>query len=659
MSAARLSFLALAFTLLLAPPAAAQRHERISPDLVKALREVAVQRQLIASGSLDAVVGRASRFQLRNAIEWFRKAYRFQGGLGPFTKEERAKLADIYAQFEKATGLKEHAYDDPETGKRVKLRLPLAFVKATHTEGGGADKWREYRADDNSVSVGPVAYPVSKFTPIALFRERIMSEPLKYKYLHLTSDEFTALGEIGDDRTGYVSYNLVLSYGDELKGLFMRYAKRPPDGFTVPDFLQPIVDTEPLPGDAANVSETIRPDPRTRGWQLLLASVANLIASDFPFDNGWEKVSTKDCPLANEGEDGEPNVRIFFGTDRKLKPGAPRSGRVADPDSLFAAEGGGGLHLGCAYVSKAAAKSEAWADLVPDYKLVRESRKKGDIGDQIYLTDEIGETGTARADALVFIHGYNVPFKYALSTVGRLVAETGYEGRVYMYSWPSVQSTLGYIQDLDNAEQAEPFFQSFMRILMRDANIYNIDVLAHSMGSQTLLRAVSALRPIFETQRGVGTWARPIRIGQMIFAAPDVAMSVFDQKIHRIAPYARRVTVYASSNDTALLASKLLRGGVPRVGDLLDGEPILVDLDNVHIVDATGKERWYRLDRAFTGYGHDYFSQDPAVLADIREILMAPRGDDQKTPDERSKDRFEVKHYKSAPERTYWKLRDK
>jgi esterase/lipase superfamily enzyme len=252
-----------------------------------------------------------------------------------------------------------------------------------------------------------------------------------------------------------------------------------------------------------------------------------------------------------------------------------------------------------------------------------------------------------------------VPFKYALSTIGRLVAETGYKGRVYMYSWPSVQSTLGYVQDLDNAEQAEPFFQSFMRMLMRDANIYDIDVLAHSMGSQTLLRGISALRPIFETQRGVGRWARPIRIGQMVFAAPDVAMSVFDQKIHRIAPYARRVTVYASSNDTALLASKLLRGGVPRVGDLLDGEPILVDLDNVHIVDATGKERWYRLDRVFTGYGHDYFSQDSAVLADIREILMAPRGDDAKTPDERSKDRFEVKHYKSAPDRTYWKLRDK
>ncbi|MBO0765608.1 MAG: hypothetical protein J2P50_13610, partial [Hyphomicrobiaceae bacterium] len=165
MSAARLSSLAVAFALLLATPAAAQRPERISPELEKALRDVEVQKQLIASGTLDAVVGRASRFQLRNAIGWFRKAYRFPGGLGPLTQDERVKLAEIYAKFEKATGLSEHTYDDPDSKKAVKLRLPLALVNASHTQARGPNKWREYRSDNDSVSVGPVAYPVSKFTP--------------------------------------------------------------------------------------------------------------------------------------------------------------------------------------------------------------------------------------------------------------------------------------------------------------------------------------------------------------------------------------------------------------------------------------------------------------------------------------------------------------
>ena len=38
-----------------------------------------------------------------------------------------------------------------------------------------------------------------------------------------------------------------------------------------------------------------------------------------------------------------------------------------------------------------------------------------------------------------------------------------------------------------------------------------------------------------------------------------------------------------------------------------DGEPLLVEVKNVHVIDATGPERWWRLDRIWTGYGHDYF----------------------------------------------------
>jgi hypothetical protein len=245
-----------------------------------------------------------------------------------------------------------------------------------------------------------------------------------------------------------------------------------------------------------------------------------------------------------------------------------------------------------------------------------------------------------------------------------------------MYSWPSVQSTLGYVQDLDNAEQAEPFFQSFMRMLMRDANIREIDILAHSMGSQTLLRSLSALRSIFESNRGArlqtleaeeeGRWARPgsIRIGQLIFAAPDVDRSVFDQKIHRIAPYAKRVTVYVSSSDAALLASKTLRSGVARVGQLDDdGKPIRVDLDNVHVIDATWKDAWYswdRLKRLFTGYGHDYFSQAEPVLLDIKDILTARRDQEQMTPSERAPGRFATRSYDDksgdGSPRNYWEL---
>jgi len=645
--------MAIALTAL--APAAAQR---MSPELVKDLREGEVQRALIALGSLDATAGRASRRELREAVQWFRRAYRFKESLEPLTRDEREKLSEIQRKFQERTDLQKISHKDPVTKSEVWLRLPVALVGRTYAKNLGAheSEWSEYRAADNSVSIGPELHPLSRYTPISLFRERILGVPLRYKHLHLTSEEFAAQGGLGTDSDGFFSHNLVLTYRDQLKGVFMRYAKRPPAGFEVPDFLLPMVAAE------AHEAATPKPDATTRGWQLLLRGITNLVASDFPFDNGWTAVSSKTCPPAKDTADAQPKaIRILFGTDRKSKPAGNSTGRVADADALFGSEAGNQLHLGCAYVSVPAGKDgeDLSKSSIADYQFIH-STKNGDFGDLLHMVDEIAESRES-ASALVFVHGYNTSFRDALLTVAQIVSATGYPGRVYLYSWPSAQSTLGYIADLDNAEQAEPFLQSFMKLLMRDADIDEIDILAHSMGSQSVLRAVSGLRGVFETQRQGRTRAKSIRIGQIIFAAPDVAMPVFDQKIHRIAPYADRVTVYASSADAALSVSRWLRSGAARTGLLNDNdEPLRVEIKNVHVIDATRSARWWRLDQKLFGFGHDYFRQSPAVLADIQEILKATGKGDSLTPKQRSSPRFDEVPFKdNAGGWVFWKLKEK
>ncbi len=171
---------------------------------------------------------------------------------------------------------------------------------------------------------------------------------------------------------------------------------------------------------------------------------------------------------------------------------------------------------------------------------------------------------------------------------------------------------------------------------------------------------LSALRSVFETERQGAGRPQAIRIGQIMFAAPDVAMPVFDQKIRRIAPYADRVTVYASLTDAALLASKILRSGAARMGQLNeDRQPLLVEVKNVHVIDATGQERWWRLDRIMKGYGHDYFLQSDGVLKDIKQILGSIGKDDTKTPKERSELRFEELPFKENKEWVFWRLKEK
>jgi hypothetical protein len=64
----------------------------MSVGLVKQLQDVEVQKQLIALGVLDATAGQASRTDLRNAVDWFRKAYQFAPGVQPLT-DDTTKLS--------------------------------------------------------------------------------------------------------------------------------------------------------------------------------------------------------------------------------------------------------------------------------------------------------------------------------------------------------------------------------------------------------------------------------------------------------------------------------------------------------------------------------------------------------------------------------------
>jgi esterase/lipase superfamily enzyme len=691
MHALRFCLAVIALTLALAGPAASQVDarraravkqllEHIGESYLESVRDAKVQKALVAAGALDARVGHASARELRAAVHLFRDTHKdFKGRTGPLKDDERTKLGEIYTQFETATGLK--PITDPTSGVTFLLPEKLIDNAAQPTDRGNEV---EYRETNMAAAIGPLRLPLAQITPIALFRERTLgNDPRRlerrvYKDPYLAPDEFRVLGEVtrqSDDdpaaTDSYSFYNQALTEGGQLKSIFVRYAmQRPPKFFRASDFdfLLPIVEARAPEMDSQKRDQNV--------WQLLMRAVTNLIASNFPNQNGWKDVSTKDCPLNKEAE-GE-DIRILFGTDRKFYKDALESQRAGadaakiDPDKVFANERGGQLHLGCAYVS-APRNGGDWSNYTPEYRIIElPSTDPNDFGDRLRLTDEIGGGNPEheRQDALVFIQGYNVSFKDALTVLAKLKGETNYRGRVYLYSWPSLVSTLSYITDLDNAEQAEPYFQSFMRMLMRDANIDEIDVLAHSAGSQTLLRTVSALRPIFDTQKELNGQSAPpkqatlaqqsnsIRIGQMIFAAPDVERNVFDQKLHRIAPFAERVTVYVSSTDVAPLASKFLRGGKPRAGDLdrsqSQPQPVQVDIDNVHIIDATGDEAWYRFDRIFfrsgsdQDYGHDYFIRNTDVVHDITAILQSRGLEDTKTPIERAKDRFIALPYKDA-----------
>jgi esterase/lipase superfamily enzyme len=250
--------------------------------------------------------------------------------------------------------------------------------------------------------------------------------------------------------------------------------------------------------------------------------------------------------------------------------------------------------------------------------------------------------------ALLVVHGYNNSFLEATQAVARIAGGADYKGRVYMFSWPSVSASLRYLQDVDNAEEAEGSLQAFLAAILRDNNIHTLDIVAHSMGSQQLIRVMGSIRSILDGRRqDEGS----LHLGQVVFAAPDVSAAVFNTKILTWAKLAQRVTIYTSGGDWVLWLSSLLRGLNDRAGGHTPwGEPLEVSANNVYIIDKTPPEYDYW---KFFKYTHADYVDDKVILNDIQTVITGkPAGDPSKRdPDGKV---FKALPYKGIKGKTYW-----
>lgn len=212
------------------------------------------------------------------------------------------------------------------------------------------------------------------------------------------------------------------------------------------------------------------------------------------------------------------------------------------------------------------------------------------------LSADLGATRSR--DLLVFVHGYNVSFEDAAVRAAQVAADINFDGSVLLFSWPSAASVTAYVRDQQTARNAG--FQ-LLRLLRNHAVAAQPDrlhLLGHSMGSEVIGKALTLTAPTDTTPR----------LSEVVLAAPDVDSRVFRREIMpRLVPHAARITMYASSDDDALRASRVLNG-VGRLG--LGGDSLFV-VDGMDTVDAT------RVSADVLGhtlFGNQGFLADLAVL---------------------------------------------
>lgn len=208
-------------------------------------------------------------------------------------------------------------------------------------------------------------------------------------------------------------------------------------------------------------------------------------------------------------------------------------------------------------------------------------------------------------DLLVFIHGYNVSFESALLRTAQLAVDLPFEGVPVCYSWPSQAKLTGYPIDANNADWTVPHLKDFLLELATETGAESINVIAHSMGNRAM---TAAIRQISQQQDAVD----PPLFDRIVLAAPDIDADYFRRDAApALVQVANHVTLYASSQDQALIASRKVNG-YPRAGD--SGADLVI-VPGIETIDVSGTD--------LSLLGHSYYGDNEVMLRELYDVVRA------------------------------------
>ena len=306
-------------------------------------------------------------------------------------------------------------------------------------------------------------------------------------------------------------------------------------------------------------------------------------------------------------------VKVYFATDRQRDLGKPPAQRFSGERSLTGGNGGsdGALSYGSCDISIPRDHRMGQLESPALWRLeFREDPAKHVVlldatvqdHDSFFAALKTQVRASAGKSAFIFVHGYNVTFEDAARRTGQMAYDLGFDGAPVFYSWPSRGDIAAYTIDENNIEWSTPHLTAFLADFLANTAAAQVYLIGHSMGNRGLARACGELI--------VQQPALAQRIAAIILTAPDIDAQVFQQQIApQLTAAQHPVTLYASSEDLALAASKAVHG-YPRAGD--SGAGMLI-LPGVETIDATGVD---------TGFlKHSYFAEQRSALSDMFYLI--------------------------------------
>jgi esterase/lipase superfamily enzyme len=203
---------------------------------------------------------------------------------------------------------------------------------------------------------------------------------------------------------------------------------------------------------------------------------------------------------------------------------------------------------------------------------------------------------------LVFVHGFNNRFEDAVYRFAQIVHDSRVEAAPVLFTWPSRGQIFAYGYDRESSNFSRDALEAVLAALVRNKQVDEIAILAHSMGNWVTLEALR--------QMAIRQGHIPAKINTVMLAAPDVDVDVFRTQIEAIGKPRPDFTVFVSRDDKALAVSRRVWGSTARLGEIdPTAEPYRTQLEGqgITVVDLTEV-------RSGDALNHGKFAESPEVV---------------------------------------------
>ena len=235
------------------------------------------------------------------------------------------------------------------------------------------------------------------------------------------------------------------------------------------------------------------------------------------------------------------------------------------------------------------------------------------------LRDQVA--GSSHQAVLVALHGFRENYESALRKTAFLGHVLDIDAPVLLFDWPGDQgsSLRGYRRARSVASESGTQLAELLMLLATDVQPREIWILANSMGAQVVVDAMQVLHGRGQAQG---------KFQHIVLTAPDVDHRQFNEQFKQQLDYlSEHLTVYVSSNDRALLVSRVLNRGARRGESTLSPEQLdeaerILDLTArgdklVNLVDVTPVNR--------TRNFHNFSLETPEFFDDLFLRLTNPQ----------------------------------